>query len=166
MNLAQKAIAWTVFTNLEDVPIIGVDNDQDVLVLAPFSKTPKIDFGQLKLGATKPVERILAIQNIQTFDVNLKITCQDLELNNMQLTIPSMETVHICIRWKPDVSGSYSHAILFEVTNAARLKFIVHAFGVCVPAPKRTRKPLVQFQPKVSVEAVTKAASSLKLASK
>lgn len=157
MNVIGKPVTWTAFTILEDKSVAELNKEENILVLAPFSKTPKIDFGQLKPGATKPIERKLIIQNTQTFEANLTITCHDLEINHMRISIPSMDSVHLMIKWKPDKEGSYSHAILFEVTNAARLKFIVHAFGVCLQAAKKARKPLVQFQPKVAATATAPA---------
>lgn len=124
--------------------------EECILILAPFTKTPRIDFGQLRANSNKAIVRLLAIQNEQSFDVDLQITCQDLEINNLKLSIPKKETVHLEIKWQPEREGSYKHAILFEVTNASRLKFIVHAFGVCLPAVKKARKPLAAFQPVVT----------------
>jgi hypothetical protein len=123
------------------------DDDDYVLTLAPFTKAPKINFGQVKMDAQ--VERNLLIINPQQFEVELKVSNQDLKIEDMIIKIEKLTNVDFKLKWQPDTPGDFKYTIFFEVTNCARLKFIVHAFGVCpkpVVAPK-TRKPMVMLQP-------------------
>lgn len=143
----QNSTYFTVLTEEENVLV----EEESILTLAPFSKTPKIDFGFTKADSKKPIVRFLCIKNVQSFVVNLRITCQDLKINNLELSIPRKEALNLEIKWEPETHGNYKHAILFEVTNATKLKFIVHAFGVCLPALKRVRKPLATFQPEENI---------------
>jgi hypothetical protein len=122
------------------------DNDS-VLTLAPFTKAPKINFGQVKVDAQ--VERNLLIINPQEFEVELKVSNRDLKIEDMIIKIEKLTNVDFKLKWQPDTPGDFKYTIFFEVTNCARLKFIVHAFGVClkpvvVPKP---RKPMVMLQP-------------------
>jgi hypothetical protein len=123
------------------------DDDDYVLTLAPFTKAPKINFGQVKMDAQ--VERNLLIINPQQFEVELKVSNQDLKIEDMIIKIEKLTNVDFKLKWQPDTPGDFKYTIFFEVTNCARLKFIVHAFGVCpkpVAAPK-SRKPMVMLQP-------------------
>jgi hypothetical protein len=123
------------------------DDDDYVLTLAPFTKAPKINFGQVKIDAQ--VERNLLIINPQQFEVELKVSNQDLKIEDMIIKIEKLTNVDFKLKWQPDTPGDFKYTIFFEVTNCARLKFIVHAFGVClkpVVAPK-SRKPMVMLQP-------------------
>jgi hypothetical protein len=126
----------------------GDDEDEEYkLTLAPFTKAPKINFGQVKVN--QAVERNLLIINPQEFEVKLKVSNDDLKINNMEITIAQMTNIDFKIKWQPDKPDNYKYSILFEVTNCARLKFLVHAFGVCL-APevaKKHRKPLTMLQP-------------------
>lgn len=122
------------------------DDEEYTLTLAPFTKAPKINFGEVKLNTT--VERTVLIVNPQQFEVKLNVTNQDLEINNMELTIGKQENISFKIKWQPEKPNNYKYSIMFEVTNSVRLKFLVHAFGVCVAPPqKKIRKPLSTFQP-------------------
>ena len=59
-----------------------------------------------------------------------------------------MENVYFKIKWQPEKPNNYKYSIMFEVTNSARLKFLVHAFGVCIaPVQKMIRKPVTMLQP-------------------
>jgi hypothetical protein len=123
------------------------DEEDYILTLAPFTKPPKINFGQVRINTQ--VERSLLIQNTQQFEVVLNVSNQDLKINNMELTIPPNTNLEFKIKWQPDKPDGFKYSILFEVTNCARLKFIVHAFGVCLPdnSKKIARKPLTMLQP-------------------
>ena len=123
------------------------DDEEYILTLAPFTKAPKINFGTVKLNTL--VERNLLIINPQDFEVKLNVSNQDLKINNMEIIIDRMTNICFKIKWQPDKPDSYKYTILFEVTNCARLKFIVHAFGIC-PKPQempKIRKPLTMLQP-------------------
>jgi hypothetical protein len=122
------------------------DDEEYILTLAPFTKPPKINFGQVKLN--QQVERNLLIINPQQFEVKLNISNQDLKINNMEITINANTNIDFKIKWQPDKPDNYKYSILFEVTNCARLKFLVHAFGVCLSDNKKMpRKPLTMLQP-------------------
>ena len=123
------------------------DDEEYVLTLAPFTKAPKINLGHVKVDAQ--VERNLLIVNPQDFEVALKVSNQDLKIEDMMIKIENKASVDFKLKWQPDTPGDFKYTILFEVTNCARLKFIVHAFGVCpkpVAVPK-PRKPMVMLQP-------------------
>ena len=122
------------------------DDEEYVLTLAPFTKPPKINFGSVK--ANIEIERNVLIINPQEFPVVLKVTNEELNLKDT-IDINKLTNVDFKIRWKPEAPGDYKYTILFEVTNTARLKFIVHAYGVC-PRPAvvaKPRKPMVMLQP-------------------
>ena len=125
------------------------DDEEYVLTLAPFTRPPKINFGTVKLNQL--VERNLLIINPQQFEVVLNVSNQDLRINNMEITIGKMTNIDFKIRWQPDKADNYKYSILFEVVNNARLKFLVHAFGVCLAPPKKpapvNRKPFTMLQP-------------------
>lgn len=123
------------------------ENEEYVLTLAPFTKAPKINFGQVKPNTL--VERNLLIINPQQFEVKLNVQNQELAIDNMEIIIAKMTNVNFKIKWQPDKPDNYKYSILFEVTNNARLKFLVHAFGICTaPVVKKPiRKPLSTFQP-------------------
>lgn len=122
------------------------DDDENILTLAPFTKPPKINFGQLKENDT--VQRSVLIINPQEFDLDLNVTNNDLNINNISLTIDKGQDLNLKITWNPDKAGNYKFGILFEVTNSARLKFLVHAFGICIkPEDKKPRKPFNMLQP-------------------
>ena len=122
------------------------DNDS-VLTLAPFTKAPKINFGQVKVDAQ--VERNLLIINPQEFEVELKVSNRDLKIEDMIIKIEKLTNVDFKLKWQPDTPGDFKYTIFFEVTNCARLKFIVHAFGVCLKpvVVTKPRKPMVMLQP-------------------
>lgn len=138
------------------------DDEEYILTLAPFTKPPKINFGQVKLN--QQVERNLLIINPQQFEVKLNISNQDLKINNMEITINANTNIDFKIKWQPDKPDNYKYSILFEVTNCARLKFLVHAFGVCLPDNKKMpRKPLTMLQPlkdKKATQPVLKSVSN------
>lgn len=136
------------------------DDEEYTLTLAPFTKPPKISFGEVKVNTM--VERTVLIVNPQDFDVKLNVTNQDLEINNLEVSIGKQENVYFKIKWQPEKPNNYKYSIMFEVTNSARLKFLVHAFGVCVAPPqKKIRKPLTMFQPvKKEKPATTNATSA------
>ena len=127
------------------------DDDEYILTLAPFTRVPKINFGEVKVNTL--VERILLISNPQEFTVRLNVTNQDLDINNMEIDIPRNTQVDFKIRWQPEKPGQYKYAITFELIEGAKLKFLVHAFGICKapPPPKKVvqipRKPLAMLQP-------------------
>jgi hypothetical protein len=50
----------------------------------------------------------------------------------MELSIEKNSKVTFKIKWKPGKPDSYKYAILFEVVNSAKLKFLVHCYGHCV----------------------------------
>ena len=63
----------------------------------------------------------------------------------MIIKIDKRTNIEFKLKWQPDTPGDFKYTIFFEVTNRAHLKFVVHAFGVCLKpavAPK-PRKPLV-----------------------
>ena len=123
------------------------EDEENILTLAPFTKPPKINFGQLKINDS--VERSVLLINPQQFDLDLVVTNNELNINNIQLKIEKGKNINLKITWRPEKPGNFKFAILFEVTNSARLKFLVHAFGVCVkPEEKKPiRKPLNMLQP-------------------
>jgi hypothetical protein len=123
------------------------EDDDYVLTLAPFTKAPKINFGQIKVNAQ--VERNLLIINPQQFEIVLKVSNQELNIDDMLIKIEKMTNIDFKLKWQPDAPGNFKYTILFEVTNCARLKFIVHAYGVCLKpiAVPKPRKPMVMLQP-------------------
>ncbi|RNA10121.1 abnormal spindle-like microcephaly-associated -like protein, partial [Brachionus plicatilis] len=123
------------------------EDEENILTLAPFTKPPKINFGQLKINES--VQRSVLIINPQQFDLDLIVTNNELNINNIQLKIEKLKNVNLKITWCPEKPGNHKFAILFEVTNSARLKFLVHAFGVCIkPEEKKPiRKPFNMLQP-------------------
>ena len=123
------------------------DDEKHVLTLAPFTKPPKISFGQVKVNEI--VERYVLIINPQQFKVDLNIVNQALNLNNYPMSLEANQSANLKISWQPDKPDNYKYTILFEVTNNAKLKFIVHAYGICLkPEPKKAvRKPFSTLQP-------------------
>ena len=124
------------------------DDEEYFLTLAPFTKPPKVSFGTVKLNET--VERTVIIINPQQFQVDLNVSNEQLNINNYPLTVAANQSINLKIKWSPEKPDNYKYSILFEVTNSARLKFIVHAYGICVkPEVKKTanRKPFTMLQP-------------------
>lgn len=125
------------------------EEEEYILTLAPFTRPPKINFGTVKLNSF--VERNLLIFNPQQFPVELNINSSELNINNIRLRVDQMENVNLKLKWQPDRVDYFKYSIFFEVTNSARLKFVVHAYGVCVkPDPKKisaARKPFAMLQP-------------------
>lgn len=123
------------------------DDEENILTLAPFTKPPKINFGQLKINES--VIRSVLLINPQNFDLDLVVSNNELNINNIELKIEKGKNVNLKITWRPEKPGNFKFAILFEVTNSARLKFLVHAFGVCIkPEEKKPiRRPLNMLQP-------------------
>jgi len=130
-------------------PSKSKDSEEDdySLTLAPFTKAPKISFGTVKLNTL--VERNLLIINPQQFEVKLNVVSQELAIDNMELLIDKMSNINFKIKWQPDKPDNYKYTIFFEVTNNARLKFLVHCYGVCTApvAKKPVRKPFTMLQP-------------------
>jgi hypothetical protein len=119
------------------------------LILAPFTKPPKISFGSVKINEL--VQRSVCITNPQVFPLEVVISNQELNINNVKVSIASMQDVNLCIKWQPEKPDSYKYSILVECSgiNGAS-KFLIHAFGICVKPPevkKPIRKPLVTLQP-------------------
>lgn len=126
----------------------GEEEEEYLLTLAPFTKAPKINFGELKVENT--VEKNLLIINPQEFRVELNIKNNELNIDNFQLALEKGENVNLKLKWTPVKPGNYKFAISFEVLHSARLKFLVHAFGTCIkPEVKKLgpRKPLTVLQP-------------------
>lgn len=121
------------------------DEEIYILILAPFNKAPKINFGQLKKNDI--VEKSLLIINPQDFNVKLSIKNADLNINNLEVEIEKQSNIDFKLKWQPIKADTYKFTITFEVFNS-RLKFIVHAFGTCVEPPKKKiHKPLTVLQP-------------------
>jgi hypothetical protein len=93
----------------------------------------------------------LLIINPQQFELELNIVSNELNINNIKLKIEKNESVSLKLRWQPCKPDSYKYSILFEVLNSARLKFMVHAFGVCLKPPmakkQAPRRPFAVLQP-------------------
>lgn len=125
------------------------DDEVYILTLAPFTKPPKISFGTVKLNES--VEKMLLIVNPQQFNVELNVTNTELNIDNIKLMIEKGAQIELKLKWEPSKPDNYKYSIQFEVLNSARLKFIVHAFGICEkPDPKKKapiRKPLTVLQP-------------------
>jgi hypothetical protein len=126
------------------------ENEEYILTLAPFTRPPKINLGQVR--ANHSSARHLLIINPQQFTVALNINSTELHINNIALELLAGATATLTITWQPERPDHYKYAIFVEVTNAARLKFLVHAYGVCVksPDPKKTvlnRRPFTTLQP-------------------
>jgi hypothetical protein len=127
------------------------DDEEYVLTLAPFTRPPKINFGTVKINEI--VDRNLLILNPQQFQVELNVSSNELNINNIHLVLEKNQNINLNIKWQPDRADYYKYSILFEVTNSARLKFVVHAYGVCVkPEPKKSsmitrRAPFTMLQP-------------------
>ena len=141
------------------------DDEIYVLTLAPFTRPPKINFGQVKLNSS--VERNLLIINPQQFSVELNINSNELNINNIRLTLEKEAKANLKIKWQPDRADYYKYSIFLEVCNTARLKFVVHAYGVCVkPDPKKSaniRRPFAMLQPlkkEKSTEFINKTATT------
>lgn len=113
------------------------DEDENILTLAPFTKPPKINFGKLK--ENESVQRNVLLINPQDFDLELNISNNELNINNIHVTVPKGQNLNLKICWQPEKAGNYKFAILFEVTNSARLKFLVHAFGICFKPEEKSQ---------------------------
>jgi hypothetical protein len=121
------------------------DEEKYMLLLAPFNKAPRINFGQVK--PHEIVEKSLLVVNPQDFTLKLNIKNTDLNINNIEVEIERQANIDFRIKWQPEKAESYKFSIIFEVSNS-RLKFIVHAFGVCVEPPKKkVFKNLTILQP-------------------
>ena len=124
-------------------------DDEYVLTLVPFTNAPKINFGQVKVN--RAVVLNLLILNTQSHDIKLTANCQELAIDHIEFDMPKSSQINFKIKWEPVRPGNYKYAILFESSSGhVRLKYIVHAFGVC-PAPiikKPIRKPLAVVQPR------------------
>ncbi len=128
------------------------DDEKYMLILAPFNKSPKINFGHVKLNHI--VEKCLLIVNPQEFDLVLNVKNQDLNINNMNINIGPKSNVNFKLKWQPIKPDSYKFTIIFEVIDS-RLKFNVHAFGICDEPPKKPqgpRKPFTVLQPIRSID--------------
>lgn len=123
------------------------DEDDYTLTLAPFTKAPKISFGNVKVNTL--IERNLLIINPQQFEVRLNVVSQELQIDNMELVIDKMSNVNFKIKWQPDKPDSYKYTIFFQVINNAKLRFLVHCYGHCIapPTKKPARKPFQMLQP-------------------
>jgi hypothetical protein len=125
------------------------DDEEHILTLAPFTKPPKISLGTVPVD--RLVQRHVLIVNPQQFPLDVLISNQELNINNVPVTIAAQQSVNLCIKWQPEQPGNHKYSIVVECTNTARLKFIIHAYGVCAkPAAalkKPVRRPLVALQP-------------------
>jgi hypothetical protein len=134
------------------------DEEEHILTLAPFTKPPKISFGQVKVNEL--VERNVLISNPQHFPIDLVISNQELNINNLPVSIEANSTINLSIKWQPDLPNNYKYAIVVECMNTARFKFIIHAYGICLKpeVKKPVRKPLNSLQP-LKKETSSKTAS-------
>lgn len=116
----------------------NIEDECAMLVLAPFSKSPKINFGQLKLNES--VERSLKIVNPQEFNVKLKLKKnEELDLDEKLIDIDKQSSILLNLKWKPNKADNFKFIIQFELLNS-RLKFMVHAFGNCIKVPINNAK--------------------------
>lgn len=123
--------------------------EENILVLAPFTKRPKINFGDVKIN--NDVERSLLLINTQPNDLELNISSDELKINNYQIKIEKNKNISLKIKWQPEEAGKFNFSILIEALNSPRLKFPIAAFGTCIkPEEKKIRKPLGTIQIKAS----------------
>lgn len=118
------------------------DDETYMLTLAPFTRPPKISFGTVKVNES--VEKSLLIVNPQEFGMELNVVNSELNINNIKLFIDKGETVALKLKWEPTKPDSYRYTINFEVINSLKLKFVVHAYGICEkpdPKKKAIRRP-------------------------
>ena len=115
------------------------ENDESsnvMVILAPFNKIPKINFGQVKIN--KEVTRNLLIVNPQEFSLNLLVTSESLNLNKLEINIDKKTTINFKLIWRPTKVDKYTFKINIDLKNS-RLKFQINAFGECIDEPKRTK---------------------------
>ena len=148
-NLVKHGLAYSISPAVKRKRSNSLTKDEDmILTLAPFTLAPKINLGEVNVDTS--VERNLIISNPQDFLVKLKVTSQDLEINTMEIKIPSKNDVNFKISWKPEVPGKYKFLALIETIEGVNLKFLVHLFGTCIPIKQNIqvpRKPLGVLQP-------------------
>ncbi|CAF0715076.1 unnamed protein product [Brachionus calyciflorus] len=125
--------------------------EENILVIAPFSKRPRINFGESKINQS--VQRSLLIINSQATDLDLIISSDDLKINNFNLKLEKDATQNLKITWQPDKPGNFNFSIQVEAVNLPRLKFTISAFGICIkPEEKKTvRKPLATVQSTIKI---------------
>lgn len=123
------------------------------LRLVHFAKTPRISFGQVKVGSSAR-ERLL-IQNPhkipQTLEVDklssdkgFYLEADELKCNGHKqfINIDSDKEILISIKWEPNEAGSYREIIAFRWDASHRAQVIV--FGTAT-APMIKRKEKVSF---------------------
>lgn len=120
------------------------DDETYVLTLAPFTRPPKISFGTVKVNES--VEKSLLITNPQDFDMELNVFNNELNINNIKLNIEKGQTVALKLKWEPTKADNYRYTINFEVLNSLKLKFVVHAYGICEKIDPK-KKPAARRAP-------------------
>ena len=149
MLMASSALVFSISPSKKPTKKVDKDEERALLILAPFNKAPKINFGQVKINQC--IERSLLVVNPQEFGVKLNIKNTDLNIDNLEVEIERHGNIDFRIKWQPNKADSYKFSIIFEVSNS-RLKFIVHAFGICFEPPKKkVYKNLTILQPIRSV---------------
>ncbi|RNA01366.1 abnormal spindle-like microcephaly-associated -like protein [Brachionus plicatilis] len=123
-----------------------VENEENILVLAPFTKRPKINFGKIKINDS--ANRSLVLINSQTNDLDVVISSEELKINNIELKIEKGKSTTLKLTWQPNRPGNFNFVLQIEAINIPKLKFVVSAFGVCCePTTKKCiRKPLKSIQ--------------------
>ena len=120
------------------------DDSNIMLILAPFNKIPKINFGQIRIN--KEVTRNLLIINPQEFSLNLVIRSESLNINKLELNIDKKTTINFKLIWKPVKIDKCTFKINIEIKNS-RLKFQITAFGECIGEPAKKGKKQTILQP-------------------
>ena len=145
MTACSSGFVFSISPAKKHVKKNNKDEEKYMLILAPFNKAPKVNLGQVKIHDI--VEKSVLIVNPQDFTLKLNIKNADLNIDNIEVEIERQGNIDFKIKWQPDKADSYKFSIIFEVLNS-RLKFLVHAFGICVEPPKKkVYKNLTILQP-------------------
>uniref|UniRef100_UPI0035902A7C abnormal spindle-like microcephaly-associated protein homolog n=1 Tax=Myxine glutinosa TaxID=7769 RepID=UPI0035902A7C len=117
------------------------DEDQTVLILASFAKTPLLSFGSVRLGCSRT--RYLLLDNPNPWPLTLVITRfpTDLgfETTNGQVFIPEGGWAELAVTWQPVQAGGVRGLAVFDSDALPTLH--VKLLGKAC-APQQRRKPL------------------------
>lgn len=78
--------------------------------------------------------------------MELNVVNSELNINNIKLFVESGQTVTLKLKWEPTKPDNYRYTINFEVLNSLKLKFVVHAYGICEKIDPK-KKPAVRRAP-------------------
>ncbi|XP_074655688.1 uncharacterized protein LOC141909201 [Tubulanus polymorphus] len=127
------------------------DEDVEILMLTHFSKTPRLSFGTVRVGATKSCR--IVIRNPHDYDQDVVVEKFPFKKNFAidcceEFTVAAGDDTTVRITWQPKQEGNCREMVQFMISDVYRLTAIL--FGAAEEPPKKKKRK--QWGPKTGAK--------------